>query len=113
LLKEIAEEKRTGKPSADPMKTDANAGKLTKRYSADELPGNAALIDGDYKLHRRVAKTGKGPIAYELYDLKADPHETTNIADTATDQLRKMKSALAAWQKSVIGSLNGDDYKTK
>jgi arylsulfatase A-like enzyme len=113
LLKEIAEEKRTGKPSTDPMKTDANAGKLTKRYSADELPGNAALIDGDYKLHRRVAKTGKGPIAYELYDLKADPHETTNIADTATDQLRKMKSALAAWQKSVIGSLNGDDYKTK
>ena len=116
LLKEIAEEKKAGQPSTDPMKTDANAGKLTKTYSADELPGNAALIDGDYKLHRRVtkgSKAGKGPIAYELYDLKADPQETTNIADKATDQLQKMKSALAAWQKSVIGSLNGDDYKTK
>jgi arylsulfatase A-like enzyme len=113
LLKEIAQEKKAGKPSTDPMKTDANAGKITKSYSTDELPGHAVLIDGNYKIHRRPTKAGKGTVAYELYDLKADPQETTDLSKTAADQTRKMKSALAAWQKSVIGSLNGDDYKTK
>ena len=37
---------------------------------------------------------GKGPVAYELYDLKADPQETTDLAEKSTDRVAKMKAAL-------------------
>jgi arylsulfatase A-like enzyme len=97
LLQEMAREQAgeaPPQPSPDP-------GKIEKRYPVDELPGPAAWIDGDYKLHRP---------SYALYDLARDPQEKTDIAPREPQRVARMKAALEAWQKSVVRSLNGEDY---
>jgi len=80
------------------------------RFSESELPGRAAWIDGDWKLHR--IPQNNGTASYELYNLKADMAETTNIIDDNTTRAEKMKAELEAWQQSVIRSANGDDYSS-
>ena len=49
-----------------------------------ELSGNAALFRGDYKLVRNLAPTGDG--RWRLYDLKADPGETRDLAGAMPDR---------------------------
>ncbi len=110
LLAEIAKLQAAGQPLPQPN-PDVDAGKITKTFSTTDLPGHAAWVDGDYKLHRIPGKAGA--IEFSLFNLKSDPAETTNLADAATGEVAKklarMKSALAAWQASVINSLNGKD----
>lgn len=108
LLKELQAEQKAGKESTDPKLLAADAGKIAKTYPADRLPGHAALIDGDYKLHR-IAR-GKRAATYSLYNLKTDPKETTDLIDREPAVAERLKKSLAAWEKSVIGSLNGEDY---
>jgi arylsulfatase A-like enzyme len=83
--------------------------KITKQYSDETLSGHAAWISGDYKLHR-IANGQGNSVKYELYNLAEDTNETTDIADDHPDLVAKLKAELDTWQKSVIGSLNGDDY---
>ena len=64
-----------------------------------------AWIDNQYKLHKR------GEDKYELYDLQADMSETTDIAARHPKIVERMKADMASWQKSVISSNRGDDYK--
>jgi arylsulfatase A-like enzyme len=78
-------------------------------YPVDEFPGHAAWIDGDWKLHRIAGKQGK--VVWELYDLAADPAEKNDLAATESQRVRKMQRDLEAWLKSVVGSLNGNDYR--
>jgi arylsulfatase A-like enzyme len=77
-------------------------------YAADEFPGHAAWIDGDWKLHRRTNK--QGAVTWELYNLADDPAETTDLAQSEDQRMRRMRVDLENWLKSVVGSLNGDDY---
>ena len=77
-------------------------------YPLDEFPGHAAWIDGDWKLHRIAGKQGQ--VVWELYDLAADPAEESDLAATEGRRVRTMRVELEAWLKSVVGSLNGDDY---
>src|SRR5690606_38367578 len=60
-------------------------------YSPDDRPGHAALIDGDYKLHRIPAGGGQrgkqtpdaaGParFTYKLFNLADDPQEKRDLA---------------------------------
>ncbi len=84
-------------PSAPPP----DPGKITRRYPEDTLPGPAAWLDGDYKLHR---PTGA------LHNLAKDPVEKVNLAATEPGRVVRMQSQLEAWQKSVVRSLNGEDY---
>lgn len=93
-----------GKPPVALRDPDKNL----KQYPKDRLPGAAAWIDGRYKLHRNARKSGK--TTYALYDLVADPQEKTDLSADQPDRLRRMKAELRAWQKSVVGSLNGEDY---
>ena len=109
LLKELQAEQKAGKESADAQVLAADAGKITQKYPADRRPGHAALIAGDYKLHR-IAR-GKGPDRYSLYNLKTDPKETTDLIDREPAVAERLKKRLTAWQRSIIGSLNGDDYR--
>jgi hypothetical protein len=55
----------------------------------------------------RRAKSGP---RVELYDLLADPSETTDIAVKHPDTVRHMTGDLEAWQRSVERSLQGSDY---
>lgn len=74
-----------------------------------ETPGHAVLLDGDLKLHKIPAKKGT-EFEYELYNLATDRAEANNIADQHPEKVAAMKTQLDAWQKSVVGSLNGEDY---
>jgi arylsulfatase A-like enzyme len=85
---------------------------ITKKYSEDVLPGHAAWTSEDYKLHR-IAGAGGASAKYELYNLAKDANETTDLAAAEPERASRMKTELEAWQKSVIRSLNGEDYPSR
>ncbi len=78
-------------------------------YPLDEFPGHAAWVDGDWKLHRIANKTGD--VTWELYNLANDPGEETDLAQNTSPRLLAMRGKLEAWLKSVVRSLNGEDYR--
>ena len=102
----LAEQRDNPKPwhevEPDPSKTGG--------YSTENLPGPSAWIDGDFKLHRLPGKR-EGDALFNLFNLKADPAEKKNLAEEQPERVAKMRTDLAAWRKSVIGSLNGEDYR--
>jgi len=77
-------------------------------HPLDRFPGHAAWIDGQWKLHRIQTKTGK--VRFELYDLGSDPSEKTDVAAGKPKRVEELKLGLTSWLKSVVHSLNGDDY---
>ncbi len=79
------------------------------RISSSQFPGHAAFIDGDWKLHRISGKNNK--VTWELYDLGSDPAETADVAADQPDVVARLKPSIESWLTSVVGSLNGDDYK--
>jgi arylsulfatase A-like enzyme len=108
-MTELLAAQKEGKEPDDKVKLRLDAGKILKRYPADKLLGHAAWIDGGWKLHRIPDKSGD-KIRVELYDLAKDRAETTDVAATEADRVKTMRAALEAWQRSVIRSLNGEDY---
>ncbi len=99
-----------GEAAADTVECPyEDLGQITKHYPEDNLPGHAAWLDGHWKLHRVPTKSGE--VDYVLFDLAADPQETTDLASQQPDRVRRMKAGLDAWQRSVVGSLNGEDYR--
>lgn len=109
LLKELAQEHAAGRVAPAAEKPPYQTGRLNEKYSESELPGHAAWIDGSYKLHRIPGELGR--FEYLLFDLAKDPEEKNDLIDQEPEQADKMKVALEAWQKSVIRSLNGEDYE--
>ena len=85
-----------------------NAGMITTRYSSDPLPGHAAWLDWPFKLHRIYTKNSG--LRFELYNLEEDPMERINLVGRIPGKVKSMSKQLEKWMKSVIGSLNGDDY---
>ncbi|WP_446542686.1 arylsulfatase [Sphingopyxis sp. LARHCG72] len=63
-----------------------------------ELSGNAALFRGDYKLVRNLAPTGDGK--WRLYDLKADPGETRDLAGAMPDRFAAMMADYRTYAKA-------------
>ena len=49
--------------------------------------------------------------SYRLYNLKKDVQEKSNLAAAQPERMVRLKGELAAWQKSVLNSLNGGDYR--
>lgn len=92
-----------------PDESSLRAGQLPNPpHSTSEFLGHAALIDGDWKLHRIEGKNGK--VAWELYDLKNDSAETNDLLAQQDTVAAKLKPKLEAWLSSVARSLNGEDY---
>jgi arylsulfatase A-like enzyme len=58
----------------------------------DKSP-NVAVLDGDWKLLVNADGTGA-----ELYDLAADPRETTNLAGDRPAVARRLTEAAVAWR---------------
>jgi len=80
-------------------------------HPLDQFPGHAAWTEGDWKLHRIAGRNKQGgKIRWELYNLADDPGETNDLYESQSERAEKMQAALAAWQKSVVRSLNGADY---
>ena len=74
----------------------------------DDFAGSRALLDNQYKLvvHGKRGETAK----HELYDLRNDPAETTNLIDSRPNVARAMRTQLKDWQESVLKSLTTADY---
>jgi len=87
-----------------------DAGKVTRQYPLDSFPGHAAWLDWPWKLHRKEGK-GKGKVQFELYNLAEDPMEAKDLAAGEAGRVKAMSAALAVWLKSVVRSLNGEDYR--
>ena len=93
----------------EPYEASRRAAELpSPAHPLDAFPGHAAWIDGDWKLHRIANPQGK--VTWELYNLATDPAETTDLADTQPERTRDLRRALEAWLRSVVRSLNGEDY---
>ena len=106
-LKKQRAQEVDGQPA--PADDTAQAEPWSKKLPETDRKGHAALIDGDYKLHRIP---GKGDaVKFELYNLADDPAEKTNLAADQPERTEAMKTSLEAWQLSVIQSLNGADYR--
>lgn len=75
---------------------------------ADYL-GPRAIIDGHFKLVIHEQKQGE-PLR-ELFDLHADPAETTNLIDQQSATAKALQTRLRQWQQSVLHSLTGADYQ--
>lgn len=71
--------------------------------------GPRTLIEGDRKLVIHDSKQGVPKI--ELFDLKADPAEKTNLADQQPAVVKDLQTKLRQWQESVLKSLTGADYQ--
>lgn len=108
-MAELLEMQKSGKEETDPARLRTDAGKIEKKYPTDEFPGHAAWLDWPYKLHR--IQEDESPVKFELYNLADDPMEKTDLSTKEAARADAMKPQLEAWQKSVVHSLNGDDYK--
>lgn len=70
----------------------------------EEYPGDAAWIEGDWKLLYRSDST------YELYHLADDIGENNNLLMQYRERVERMQEDLQKWQNSVINSIRGRDY---
>ena len=76
------------------------------QFAEATAKGHAAWNDWPWKLHRIDGQR------YELYNLEKDPMESNDlVADPRyREQFSTMSAALDAWMRSVVRSLNGEDY---
>ncbi|HAH47054.1 MAG TPA: N-acetylgalactosamine 6-sulfate sulfatase, partial [Planctomycetaceae bacterium] len=108
ILLALQKQQKPGQPNPAGPAPDADAASLETQYSKDELPGAAALVDGNFKLLKMETRQGKPK--FTLYDLAKDPGEKQDLSQVDPQRLKKMKAALTEWQHSVVDSLNGKDY---
>ena len=73
------------------------------------LGGPRVMMDGRYKL-LLDATSSQEPLV-ELFDLVEDSAEKHNLADAQPEIVEKMQRRLQDWQKSVLKSLEGKDYR--
>jgi hypothetical protein len=108
-MAELLKEQEAGIATADTSKLDLNAGSIDTNYPENIFPGHAAWLDWPYKLHRINLKDDD--VKFELYNLEEDPEEENDLSVSNPALVRAMKDQIEAWLKSVVHSLNGDDYK--
>ncbi len=70
--------------------------------------GARAVLDNRYKLvlHNR----GADRVERELFDMREDPEETTNLLEDRREVAETLEAQLQTWQDSVLHSLRGHDY---
>ena len=106
-LQGLYDEQQSGK-QLPAFQVEGDPSEISGGYSEDEMGGHSAWVDGRYKLHR-IPKKPNG-FEYKLFDLVEDPAEKTDIAGENPGRVAEMKKTLDQWQRSVIRSLNGEDY---
>ena len=107
LMSELLELQKSSTKDDDSSRLRLDAGKITKKYSEDSFPGHAAWLDWPWKLHRIETKKG---LKLELYNLVKDPEEKNDLSAQNATLSGVMKDKLEEWQRSVVRSLNGEDY---
>jgi arylsulfatase A-like enzyme len=72
-----------------------------------DFAGPRAMVDNRFKL----VVDGANQSGKELFDLRSDPAEKTNVIAAHPAEARKLEQQLRAWQQSVLQSLTGADYR--
>ena len=75
------------------------------RVTEEDFAGDAAILDNRYKL---VAPSSP---ARELYDVRNDQGETKDLMEAKPEIAKDMERQLREWQRSVLTSLTGADYR--
>jgi arylsulfatase A-like enzyme len=70
-------------------------------------PEVGAVRAGDWKLivkhhGRRKGNRKPGATEIELFNLKSDPHETTNLADTNSEKVKELRQRLATFAEQAV-----------
>jgi arylsulfatase A-like enzyme len=108
-MAELLEAQKNGNKTGDSTRLRLEDSRITRQYPLDSLPGHAAWLDWPWKLHRIEDK--QGAVRWELYQLVKDPMEQEDLLEAESEMVSQMKSELENWQRSVVRSLNGLDYK--
>ena len=108
LMSELLKEQETGVTDINASLLNLHADDITNRYRGDIFPGHSAWLDWPYKLHRIQSKNDE--VKIELYNLKEDAEEKNDLSAINSEKVKSMTIQIEAWLKSVICSLNGDDY---
>jgi arylsulfatase A-like enzyme len=72
--------------------------------------GRLAVIDNDLKM---IAQPNGNKTKYELYNLKNDEAEQTNLAEKEPELAKQLRRKLNALNTSVTASVEGNDYPEK
>ncbi len=99
LIRDEGSDPATG---ADPFRQAfSEAGHHPNLYHSVQ-EGTWKLVFNSGGKHSRAADSPTG--GFELYDLKADPLETNNLAATHTDEVRRLKRVLVEWMRKARAS---------
>ncbi|MBS3777020.1 MAG: sulfatase-like hydrolase/transferase, partial [Bacteroidales bacterium] len=107
-MRELWRKQKAGE-SVDSSRLHLDAADITTRYPEDDFRGHAAWLDWPFKFHR--IEDDSGNVRTELYNLEEDTMEQNDLSDENTSKVESMRTQLEKWQKSVIKSLNGRDYR--
>jgi hypothetical protein len=107
IIKALMDAQEKGEKNPYPFRVMKNVLDFPERKSRG-LVGHAAWNDWPWKLHRIEMK--KGEVVTELYDLQKDPMEKVNLAEQEPERVKKMRTTLERWQRSVLNSWEGKDY---
>lgn len=109
ILAAVAEKQQAGAAVTDPAAWGLPPAALAWEPPVGRFPGHAAWIDGDWKLHR-IENKQNGKLRWELYNLRSDPQEASDLSAAQTERVATMQAALETWLTSVTDSLKGRDY---
>ncbi|MFG0264142.1 MAG: sulfatase-like hydrolase/transferase [Rhodopirellula sp. JB055] len=108
ILKDILAKQQAGAPlphNAHRMQKDVDE---FPQFAENTTTGHAAWNDWPWKLHRINGRK------FELYNLADDPMEEHDLSGDPKlrDRLVRMQKELDQWMRSVVRSINGEDYQT-
>ena len=107
IIEELMEAQQAGAPNPHPDRVLKNVAEFPT-FTVDDMKGHSAWNKWPWKLHR-IQKEKK--VSYQLYNLVEDPMEKTDLSDQQDDRVGEMAKELEAWQRSVLDSWEGRDYK--
>lgn len=109
IIKQLMEAQQAGKETPLPERLLKNVNDFPTYSEGAHQKGHAALLDWPHKIHA-IYKHNK--ITWELYDLDKDPMESKDLSPTfAPENLERLKEKITTWQKSVLRSHEGKDYR--
>lgn len=76
--------------------------------SATDYNGSRAILDNQYKL---VIDGKRGTSSKELFDVRKDPSEENNLAESHPLITAQLEEKMKTWQSSVLQSLTEANYK--
>ncbi len=106
IIKSLLAAEQAGEPTPHPRRLLKNVEQYPD-FTDAELRGHAAWLDWPWKYHR-IENAGR--VVDELYDLSVDPGESKNLSAQHEARADAMRTALEAWQNSVLESWQGGDY---